>query len=346
VRGHYDGRHNRVYFRVPGFLDEPSVEEDTIRAAVLHEVGHWADLWGRASAYGIFAGFVVFVAGLIVCAVGFGLVAERRSASGVETMIAGLLMVVALGPLTIAAWSWSAEYRADAFAADRVGASAVRTMLARALPPRKHHPPQPRQPHSAPHPNPGDVGHGVLMPHSDPVLPGLEFLTPPPAAAAEPETVPAPSPATIARYWSKVVKTPTCWWWTGAISSPDGYGRITYSTNGVPGTLSAHRFALLLTNGELPATMVCEHGCNETLCVRVDPEHAHAGTQTVNLRYAVSLGRHRGSRPGNIDPRGHYHRALAIRAALADGYDPIRLAHAREDALIATAPLFDLTLTG
>jgi len=128
----------------------------------------------------------------------------------------------------------------------------------------------------------------------------------------------------------------------GAISSPDGYGRITYSTNGVPVTLSAHRFALLLTNGELPATMVCEHGCNETLCVRVDPEHAHAGTQTANLRYAVSLGRHRGSRPGNIDPRGHYHRALAIRAALADGYDPIRLAHAREDALIATAPLFDL----
>jgi hypothetical protein len=49
--------------------------------------------------------------------------------------------------------------------------------------------------------------------------------------------------------------------------------------------------------------MVCEHGCNETLCVRVDPEHAHAGTRTANLRYAVSLGRHRGSRPGNIDPR-------------------------------------------
>jgi hypothetical protein len=33
VRGNYDGRHNRVHFRVPGFLDGPSVEEDTIRAA-------------------------------------------------------------------------------------------------------------------------------------------------------------------------------------------------------------------------------------------------------------------------------------------------------------------------
>jgi len=89
-----------------------------------------------------------------------------------------------------------------------------------------------------------------------------------------------------------------------------------------------------------------QHGCNETLCVRVHPDHAHAGTQTANLRYAVSLGRHRGSRPGNIDPRGRHHRALAIRAALADGYDPIRLSHARENALLATVPLFDLTVTG
>jgi len=76
------------------------------------------------------------------------------------------------------------------------------------------------------------------------------------------------------------------------------------------------------------------------------PEHAHAGTQAGNLRYAVSLGRHRGSRPGNIDPRGRYGRALAIRDALVDGYDPIRLAHARDAALVATVPLFDLTLTG
>jgi len=60
----------------------------------------------------------------------------RHFAAGVETMIAGLLMVVALGPLTIAAWSWPAEYRADAFAADRVGASAVRTMVATGRRPR------------------------------------------------------------------------------------------------------------------------------------------------------------------------------------------------------------------
>jgi len=34
VRGNYDGRHNKVRIRVPGFLDEPAVEDDTIRAVV------------------------------------------------------------------------------------------------------------------------------------------------------------------------------------------------------------------------------------------------------------------------------------------------------------------------
>jgi len=177
----------------------------------------------------------------------------------------------------------------------------------------------------------------------DPVLPGLEFLIPPQAqTAAEPETVPAPSAQTISRFWSRVVTTPTCWWWTGAISSPDGYGRITYSNNAVPVTLSAHRFALLLANGGLAAGDGERARLQRNPLRTGRPAHAHAGTQTANLRYAVSLGRHRGSRPGNIDPRGRYHRALAMRTALAEGYDPIQLAQARDAALVATAALFDL----
>jgi len=157
----------------------------------------------------------------------------------------------------------------------------------------------------------------------DPVLPALEFLIPPQAqTAAESETVPAPSAQTISRFWSRVVTTPTCWWWTGAISSPDGYGRITYSNNAVPVTLSAHRFALLLANGGLAAGDGERARLQRNPLRTGRPDHAHAGTQTANLRYAVSLGRHRGSRPGNIDPRGRYHRALAMRTALAEGYDP------------------------
>lgn len=33
-----------------------------------------------------------------------------------------------------------------------------------------------------------------------------------------------PTADTVAAFWAKVVKTPTCWYFTGAISSPDGYG--------------------------------------------------------------------------------------------------------------------------
>lgn len=65
-------------------------------------------------------------------------------------------------------------------------------------------------------------------------------------------------------------------------------------------------------------------------CGRTPSTCTPAGSQSNNLRYAVALGRHRGPHPGNIDPRGRDNRALAIRAALAGGYDPLRLATARD----------------
>lgn len=49
-----------------------------------------------------------------------------------------------------------------------------------------------------------------------------------------------PTPDAVVRFWSHVVKAPGtgCWLWTGAISSPDGYGRnraklhlVDYSTS-------------------------------------------------------------------------------------------------------------------
>lgn len=137
-----------------------------------------------------------------------------------------------------------------------------------------------------------------------------------------------PSAETIDRFHAKVVKTPTCWWWTGAISKPDGYGRISYQVGDRARTLSAQRFAMLASGVQLTGDVVCEHACNETICVRLDPRHVHAGTQTANLRYAVATGRHRGPLPGDIDPRGRYGRAIAIRAALVGGYDEDRLAAA------------------
>jgi len=132
TRGRYEGgRRNRVHVRVRGFLDEPSVDDDTIRAAVLHEIGHWADRWGRAGDYGIAAGLWMTYAGFLVLGVGLGgvLLPPHHIALGVAIMIAGVVLT-ALGVLTIRAWSWPAEYRADAFAAQHVGVPAVLTMIA------------------------------------------------------------------------------------------------------------------------------------------------------------------------------------------------------------------------
>lgn len=172
-------------------------------------------------------------------------------------------------------------------------------------------------------------------------LPGLDIGSAN-AVDAGPAFVWGPPPAeTVTRFWAKVTCTPGCWWWGGAVSHPDGYGRITWTQDGTRRSLSAHRFALLLALGRLEHDTFVEHYCNETLCVRVDAQHIRPGTQTTNLRYAVALGRHRGSLPGGGDPRGRHARALAIRTALAPGYDPVRLADARDPN--PSPALFELT---
>lgn len=130
---------------------------------------------------------------------------------------------------------------------------------------------------------------------------------------------------TVARFWQKVVRTPTCFFFNGSVSFPDGYGRFTFTDGDAPRTLSAHRFALLLEHGDLGDGIVGEHDCDETLCVRVADGHLKRGTQSANLAHAVAVGRHIGPTPAGGDPRGRYGRAVAIRDALKDGYDESRL---------------------
>ncbi|ORM37795.1 hypothetical protein BFL43_03060 [Williamsia sp. 1135] len=139
-----------------------------------------------------------------------------------------------------------------------------------------------------------------------------------------------PDAATEERFWSHVVRSRRCYFWTGAVSSPDGYGRITFRRNNRQRAMSAHRFALLLKYPELSAAgddnsaleSIGEHHCNEPLCVRVDPEHVQIGTQATNLAYAVMLGRHRGPIPTALQSR--VSRSLAIRDYLTRGGDPER----------------------
>lgn len=132
-----------------------------------------------------------------------------------------------------------------------------------------------------------------------------------------------PTERAVASFHSKIVATPSCAIFCGAISEPDGYGRMTWRSGGVSRTMSAHRFALTLAFGELPEGSVAEHRCNEPLCVRVDPDHVIVSTQAANLAYAVACGRAVGARPGPGDGRTRVQRSRDVRAALRNGWDPI-----------------------
>ena len=144
-----------------------------------------------------------------------------------------------------------------------------------------------------------------------------------------------PTEAAIQAFWSRVVKAPDngCWFHIAAISGVDGYTRLTWRRGGVSRTESGHRFALLL-DGQLDDGVVAEHRCNEPLCVRVDPDHVIASTQTDNLRYAVAC-----RRTGPIrNPEHHidrHARSLAVRDALTGGWNADAYARAKGN----TAPL-------
>ncbi|KSU54477.1 MULTISPECIES: hypothetical protein [unclassified Gordonia (in: high G+C Gram-positive bacteria)] len=145
--------------------------------------------------------------------------------------------------------------------------------------------------------------------------------TPSPGVVTDPTLM--PDARAEEHFWQHVVLTPRgCWYWIGAISSPDGYGRFTFRRNNRQRAISAHRFALLLVHPDLGADAadIGEHYCNEPLCVRVDSAHVRIGTQTNNLTYAVGLGRHRGSRPTTAIDRAA--RSIMLRTYLRDGGDP------------------------
>lgn len=142
----------------------------------------------------------------------------------------------------------------------------------------------------------------------------------------------APTTRSIARFWSKVTcgSGDKCWIWCGPISTPDGYGRFTWQEDGHRRTVSAHRFALMITiGGEIPDGIIGEHYCCEPLCVRTDPHHLREATQSENIKWAVHRGRHVGSAPG----AGSSQRALRsqrVRAAVSGGWDDKALHTARD----------------
>lgn len=80
------------------------------------------------------------------------------------------------------------------------------------------------------------------------------------------------------RFWSKVVKTESCWLWTGA-KMKSGYGKI--SIGGKQGGWAlAHRVAFELENGQIPPGLTIDHLCHVRACVR--PGHLQAVTPQLN----------------------------------------------------------------
>jgi len=81
------------------------------------------------------------------------------------------------------------------------------------------------------------------------------------------------------RFWSFVVKTDTCWLWTGRLVT-GGYGMfaITHDTS-----IMAHRFAYELLIGPVPEGLELDHiwpRCQNKNCVR--PDHLEPVTRGEN----------------------------------------------------------------
>lgn len=73
-------------------------------------------------------------------------------------------------------------------------------------------------------------------------------------------------PVVRRRFWENVVKTDSCWYWTGPIVD-HGYGQ--YSITGVH--IMAHRYAWEAEVGEIPYRYQIHHKCGTKNCVR--PSH-------------------------------------------------------------------------
>ena len=96
------------------------------------------------------------------------------------------------------------------------------------------------------------------------------------------------------RFWSKVLKTPTCWIWI-ATRNTTGYGQFSLFGK----LVVAHRVSYELSKGPIPTGLRVLHHCDNPPCVR--PSHLWLGTQKMNMEDASSKDRFP-VRTGKLNP--------------------------------------------
>lgn len=79
------------------------------------------------------------------------------------------------------------------------------------------------------------------------------------------------------RFFQKIEKTKTCWFWKGALNSK-GYGSFAVERK----SKLAHRYSYELHKGEIPKGMLICHSCDIPKCV--NPDHLWAGTASDNAK--------------------------------------------------------------
>jgi hypothetical protein len=95
------------------------------------------------------------------------------------------------------------------------------------------------------------------------------------------------------RFWSKVLKTDTCWLWQRHVNNK-GYGCLSYNYGDGHRPIRpiyAHRLSWMLSKGPIPPHLNVLHRCDVPGCV--NPDHLFLGTQADNMHDCFKKTRHR-----------------------------------------------------
>jgi hypothetical protein len=114
-------------------------------------------------------------------------------------------------------------------------------------------------------------------------------------------------------FWINAENKKGCWEWTKS-RTEFGYGH--YCIGGK--VLLAHRYAYLISNGEIPKGLSVLHRCDNPPCV--NPKHLYAGTAKDNAQDRKNRNR-QSSRVGNSNGRSKLNedKVLTIREKFKNG---------------------------